>query len=94
LNNGAEINKNGGVFIRDHAYDFTKKIQVAMAYTIRKEGQGGIPPTSTAIGQQCKVSKKFTKKIAAELENHGQVLTPCEVQQHREPPKTRNKDVV
>ena len=75
---GAEVNQNGGMYVRGKAYDLLKKLQVAEAYIKKKEG-GERRPNLKRIASECGVSWAFVSKIEQEILVHERVLSPEEI---------------
>jgi len=76
---GAEVNTNGGFYIRGKAHSIMKKMHVAEKY-IQAKNRGEQRPNHTRIAQQCQVSRGFVSKIETEILSNGQqILTPEEI---------------
>ncbi len=88
IEQGAETNNLGGIFTPGKAYDFSKKVEVALAYKSAKDTLGGLRPNIRQIMRDCQVSVYFVKKIERELETHGRVLQLKEVAKERKKTKT------
>jgi len=53
---GANINQHGTIHRSGASLPYTKKLEVASAYSIERDAAGGKRPNISAIAQQCGVS--------------------------------------
>ena len=60
---GAEVNENGGMYVRGQAYGLLKKLQVAEAYIKLKE-RGELRPNLSSIARDCSVGWVFVQKMS------------------------------
>mmetsp|Transcript_25425 Transcript_25425/g.45921 ORF Transcript_25425/g.45921 Transcript_25425/m.45921 type:complete len:82 (-) Transcript_25425:863-1108(-) len=76
---GLEINHYGGIYHRGKSYDHCKKVEVAAAYKLANEANGGMRPSLRSLAKHCQVNWHFVHKIEKELETYGRVLKPHEI---------------
>ena len=83
---GGDVNKVGGIFQNGKAYEYSKKIQVAMAYRVASNAIGGDRPNISQLQRDCQVSRDFVRKVESELRKYGTIITPSEIQARRRGP--------
>lgn len=88
---GGSINKNDGTYMQGESYGYAIKMRVAVEYNIEKnrlryDGTGG-SVNINQLAKRCQVSWGFANKIKKEVELHGRILRPSEIQQNRDVPR-------
>ena len=73
------MNEEGGYYCRGRQYGVEKKLAVGDCYEYKKQLCGG-RPNIMEIAREHKVSRKFVRKIEADLYKHdGRVIYPEEI---------------
>ena len=68
---GANINQHGTIYRSGASLPYTKKLEVASAYSTERDAAGGKRPNISAIAQQCGVSRGYVRKVEEELHEFG-----------------------
>jgi hypothetical protein len=76
------VNQQGGIYRTGASLSYTKKLEVASAYSTERDAAAGRRPNITAIAQQCGVSRGYVRKIEDELNEFGRVLQQQEIRQN------------
>ena len=71
---GARVNQHGHIYRSGASLSYTKKLEVASAYSTEHDAAGGRRPNIAAIARQCGVSRGTVRKIEEELNEFGRVL--------------------
>ncbi len=70
---GASVNQHGNIYRSGASLPYTKKLEVASAYSTERDAAGR-RPNITAIAQQCGVSRCYVRKVEEELNEFGRAL--------------------
>ena len=79
---GANINQHGTIYRSGASLPYTKKLEVASAYSTERDAAGGKRPNITAIAQQCGVGRGYVRMVEEELNEFGRVLQHDERRKH------------
>ena len=79
LQQGVNLNQQGGIYRNGASLSYTKKLEVASAYSTEKDAAGGRRPNITAIAQQCGISRGYVRKVEEELNEFGRALQQAEI---------------
>eukprot|EP00984_Skeletonema_dohrnii_P023716 scaffold12812_cov89-Skeletonema_dohrnii-CCMP3373.AAC.2 len=71
---GANINQHGTIYRSGASLPYTKKLEVASAYSTERDAAGGKRPNISAIAQQCGVSREYMRQVEEEVHEFGRAL--------------------
>ncbi len=78
---GASVNQYGNIYRSGASLPYTKRLEVASAYSTERDTLGRRPNIS-AIARQCGVSRGYVRNVETELEEFGRVLQQEERRRH------------
>ena len=78
---GLSVNQHGNVYRRGASLPYTKKLEVASAYSTERDAAGKRPNIS-AIARQCGVTRSYVRTVEDELNEFGRVLQQEERKKH------------
>ena len=79
---GASVNQYGNIYRSGASLPYTKRLEVASAYSTERDTLGRRPNIS-AIARQCGVSRGYVRNVESELEEFGRVLQQEERRRQR-----------